>query len=195
MGIEIAEVTFKGNAPSLICISDKITELSQLPLLVESVAAADLETYTNLYELDAHLSFKAVPGNRLHIYAYRSDAISELDLSHAEEFEEPVDTQAVHLEMYIGQEPTLFYLTIFALEALGGISTHPLPAGVRQAYLKITTLACIKQRSLKISSLSLLYWIIGLVLLPIFLPIWLFQYLWFHIRLSDIARGIQRHLD
>lgn len=201
MGLVRNEVAFKDKAPSLTCIVDKITELSGLSL---SIKEGELDTNTNLYDLYAQLSFSSDPHNQLKLHAYRSGAVRECYTDYykyygdfdmpieflfqgLEGFDEPVNTQAIYLENYLGQEPTLFYIAIFALEALGGSVKHPLSEDIKHKYLKALTPFQLKQRSLQV----LLLWLSGIMLLPIFIPLWLLQFVWLRGKFPKILRKAQ----
>jgi hypothetical protein len=202
MGIVSSEVVFKGKAPSLTCIAEKITEISSLDL---SIKEFELETQPRLYDFYAYISFSLIPHNHLKIYAYRSGAIRKFYLkSHnylglsiinpsIEGFNEPIDTQTVYLRMYLGQEPTLFYMTIFALEALDGSLKHPISEDIRDKYQKLFTQSQIQQRYWQNSFQILLIWSIVLILLPILIPLWILQFLVFLIRLSNTIREDRRN--
>jgi hypothetical protein len=129
MGVVVSEVVFDGEAPELSAIADKVTELSGLPL---SVADGD----GDLYDLHAHLAFACAPETQLEVHAYPAGAVKEFyhqtfgdaDLPFArcvQGLNEPAGTQAVYLRGYIGQEPTLLFVTILTLEALGGRPSTP----------------------------------------------------------------------
>ena len=200
MGLIVGEVTFANGAPSLTCIVDNITELSGLSLLIENYES---DTHSDFYDLYVRLSFSSTPGNQLTLYAYRNGAVREIyedcadfPISTVEPglqgLNEPANAQVVYLNIYIGQEPTLFYIALFALEALGGSLKCPVSEAVRHQYLKRLTHAQLRRRSLQSSVQALLVLLIGVVLLPLLIPLWGLQFLCCWIKLPKIIRKVER---
>src|SRR5262245_7847264 len=133
MGIVIGDAIFDSQAPELSRIAEKIQELSGLAITVHESGP---EIKGDLYDFHAQLAFTSAPKTQLEIRAYRPGAVKEFyqrafgdrELPFPKMIQgmnDPPNTQTIHLQGYIGQEPTLFVMTQLALEALGGRSSHP----------------------------------------------------------------------
>lgn len=197
MGVVVSEIVFDGEAPELSAIADKVAALSGLPL---SVAEED----GDLYDLHAHLAFACAPQIQLEMHTYRAGAVKQLyqqtfgdvDLPIArcvQGLNEPAGTQAVYLRGYIGQEPTLLIVTILALEALGGRPRHPIGEEERRQYGSPITPAQLEERQRKLSKQMRLIVVVGLLLLPVLLPLWLIGF--FVLLPWRIWKGYQLYRD
>lgn len=186
MGIVGTEVGFDGQAPELSRIAEKVTELSGLPLTVEE-SGADIKG--DLFDLHGYLAFACAPERQLELHSYRAGAVKDFC---EEAFEgadfplancvqglhEPPGTQTVYVRGYVGQEPTLFFVTELALEALGGRPREPIPEDVRREYGAPITAAQLEERQRKVTRQGWLTLLVGVLLLPVLLPLWLLGFLW-----------------
>jgi hypothetical protein len=159
MGICQHTLIFQTAIPSLSCIANQITEISGLPIVIQEFSGEDSST---LYSMRAQLAFKSSPNNPLEIYADRNP-------------------QTVNLRIYLGQEETLFFVMIFALEKLGGTLTRPIPTEIndqyRQKYQQKITPFQLTIRSLQVAALVLAYWIVGILAIPILIPFWILKWI------------------
>jgi hypothetical protein len=180
MGVVLSEVVFDGQAPGLSAVADKVTELSGLPLSV-----ADLEG--DWYDLHARLTFACAPETHLEVHAYRPGAVKELyrqtfgdsDLPiarYVQGLNEPAGTQAVYLRGYIGQEPTLWLVTLLALEALGGRLRRPIADEDRRRYGTPVTPAQLEERQRETARRMRPIAVVVLLLLPLLIPLWLIAF-------------------
>jgi hypothetical protein len=175
MGIVIGHAIFDSPAPDLSRIAEKIQELSGLAVTVEESGP---EIKGDLYDFHAQLAFTGAPETQLKIWAYRPDARKEFYQRTFGDQEspfftkmirginEPPNTQAVHLQGYIGQEQTLFVMTQLALEAIGGHSPRLISEQMRQDYGKPITPAQLKARHRKWAREMFPLFLIGFMLLP-----------------------------
>jgi hypothetical protein len=187
MGIVTSEAAFDGKAPDLKSIGEKVAELSGL---VVSVTESSDELKGTLFDLHGYLAFACAPESRIELHSYQAGAVKELceDMFGKADFplaravkgrNEPPGTQAVYLRGFIGQEMTLFFTIELALEALGGRPPHPLPDDVRQEYGKPITAAELLERQRRMARQMRSMWGIGLLLLPLLIPLWIVGLLWF----------------
>jgi hypothetical protein len=151
MGAPISTyVTFKERPPALSCIAQRITEISGLPV---SVAESADESRDGFFESKAFISFKCAPKDRIEVRA--SDV-------------RPI----VGLRDLSGPEPTLWNVTILALEALGRSQRPSLRDKTRQKYsVPISQSQFLRRRRLarvKLLLASPLY----ILLVPVTLSIW-----------------------
>jgi hypothetical protein len=202
MGVVVAEVVFDGQAPGLSRIAEKVTELSELAL---SVTESGADVKAGLYDLHASLAFVCAPKVRLELYSYRSGAVKEFYQQtfgdagfpfarFTQGLNEPPGTQAVYLRGYVGQEPTLLVVTELALEALGGRPRESIPKEIRQEYGAPVSAAQLEERLRKVARQVWLGLLMGVVLLPLLIPLWLFGVLWGLMSLPwRIWKGYQRY--
>jgi hypothetical protein len=180
MGVVVTEVVFDGRAPALADIADAVTRRTGLP-----VAATDSgpDARGDLFDLHAHLAFADAPDTRVEMSAYRPGAVAELCrqmfretgspiAKHVQGLNEPPGTQAVCVRGFVGQEPTLFFATILALESLGGRPRDPLDDDERQRYGTSIAPAELAERRREVRRRMWPAVVIGLVLLPILIPVW-----------------------
>ncbi|MGE5550141.1 MAG: hypothetical protein ACM3ZC_06375 [Bacteroidota bacterium] len=183
MGIVVQGVVFDNRAPDLSVIVGKITDMTGLPL---SVTESREDTVTNLYVVYGRLAFACFPDDSIDIYAYRPGALrASCDTaleeaypgfhSFVEGMAEPEGTQTVHLRGYIGQEPTLFYATVFALEALGGRPEFPITEEQRREYGGAITVVELMKRRRKAYRWTWLTTVLGVPLLLVFVPLWMIK--------------------
>jgi hypothetical protein len=181
MGLVVAQVVFDGQAPELSRIAEKVTELSGLPLSVKD-SGADLKA--DLYHLHAHLAFACEPKTQLELHSYRAGAVKEFYrrtcgdaplpmAQYVQGLNEAPGTQTVYLRGYVGQEPTLLFVTQLALEALGGRPRHPLSEELRREYGTPITATQLAARRRKMEKQLLATALVGVVLLPVLIPLWL----------------------
>jgi hypothetical protein len=154
MGICQHELVFQTATPNISCIADQITLISGLPIVIQE---SNVEEISDSYKIHGYLALRSNPKNTLEIYVERN-------------------TKTVSTKIYLGQEETLFFVTTFALEALGGTLTSPMPNAIndqyRQKYRQKITPFQLQLRSLKVGALVLTYWMIGIIAIPIILPVW-----------------------
>ena len=129
MGVTLHTVLFEGPAPALAVIVDAVQRRAGIPLSVHESRPDDAD---GLHEFHARLAFAAAPDAPIEVYAYRPGAVKAFSeklfpdgafpplTDSVEGIREPHGAQAVYVRGYVGQEPTLWYATIVALEALGG---------------------------------------------------------------------------
>ena len=178
MGIVAQEVVFRGRAPRLSEIADKVAELSGMPL---SAAESAADVQGDLYDLHGRLAFACAPGEQVTIYAYRGGAVRTLcdemfgnvHLPMAEWVQgnnEPAGTQSVYLKGYAGQEPTLLAAITLALEALGGRPKDALSREWREYGAPVTP-ALLEDRRRKWAKGMWLGVAAGLLLAPLTIPL------------------------
>jgi hypothetical protein len=182
-------VTFDGHAPEPSRIVAKASEITGLPIRFEAMRR---EILGDLYEFSGHAKVRDLPSHRALVYSYRAGGVRR----HKDEFlgpelgphrvviervtatlvtgmNEPEGTQAVYFQTYIGQEPTLFYAMQIALEDLGGRPERPLSDAERQKYGRTLTIAELKKRSRQAYARAVAGLLIGCLVWPILLPVWL----------------------
>jgi hypothetical protein len=191
MGIVAGDAVFDGTAPQLQGIAEKVTELTGLAV---EVTESDAEVKANLYDLHGYLAFACAPQSRIEVHAYRPGAVKELceEMFGDADFplarvvkgrNEAPGTQTVYLRGFIGQEMTLFFATELALEALGGRSKYPLPEDVRRECGTPISEAQLQERMRKTAREMGSMFLVGLLLFPLLLPLWIVGLLWFVVTL------------
>jgi hypothetical protein len=203
MGIVIQEITFDGRAPSLAQIAEKITALCGLPVMVTE---SNAEIKGDLYDLHGQIAFTGVPEEQINLWTYRpgtvrqffQDAVGEVELPSAQNvtsLTEAEGTQAVHLESFVGKEPTLFNTTVWALEALGGRSRQPVSNEV-QAYRQPLTADELHERQRLVHKQVRNAMLVGCLLLPCLIPFWLLSFLWMWMTVqSRMAKVMKQHRE
>ena len=162
-------------------ISDKITELSGLPL---SITESGADVKGELCEMHGYLAFACAPDQALEIHAYRGGAVRRLCnemfgnvrppmAERVQGIREPAGTQSVYLRGYLGQEPTLLAATALALEALGGRPKHPIGDETRRQCGTPITPAQLAERRRKYARQMRSVAMVGLLLLPVMIPLWI----------------------
>jgi hypothetical protein len=179
LGIIIEKARFKTPAPRLQQIVDTITEISGLPIIVEE---ASPEIKGNFHDFCAHLAFESDPKNRLEIKAYipgivqknyqqmREGEMGEF-APKAQGWDETPEFQTVHLQSYLGAEPTLIVVATLALEKLGGELKRPISDDERREFGVRLTPEILNERRKKIRRQMLFPGILFLIFLPVTLVI------------------------
>ncbi|MDB5331345.1 MAG: hypothetical protein JWP03_2496 [Phycisphaerales bacterium] len=185
MGIITAEATFEGQAPEAARIADKVKEITGLPMTLDESGP---EIRGDLYSLHAYLALAHFPNQRIELTAYQPGSVKEfLKTTGTDRFpfarvvrgaNEPPGTQTVYVKGYTGQEPTLFFATKLSLEALGGRLRKPTGENERREYGSRITVAELERRHRKLERQSLLALSLGVILLPILLPLWVASIVW-----------------
>jgi hypothetical protein len=181
MGVVVTEVDFENQAPDLSQIADKVAELSGLRV---SVTESGADAKANLFDLHGYLGFACAPKTQVEVHAYRAGAVKEfcrdtfgdahLPVARCVQgLHEPPGTQTVYVRGYLGQEPTLFFVTTLALEALGGKARHPIDEEVRREYGMTITPEQLQERQRKLARQMWPTVLVGLLLLPLLIPLWL----------------------
>jgi hypothetical protein len=187
MGVVVSEVSFDGQAPELSRIADKVTELSGLPL---SVTESGADVKGNLHDRHAYLAFAYYPEARLELDSYRPGAVKEcyqqtlgdtrLHMAkYVQGLKEAPGTKTVYLRGYVGQEPTLLFVTQLALEALGGRPRYPISDEVRREYGTPITVSQLEARRRKVRKQAQAAALVGVLLLPVLIPLWLVGFVLF----------------
>jgi hypothetical protein len=199
MGIIVEEVTFQGKAPSIAAITEKLTQMLALPVVVNE---SPPRVTTDMYDLSAHVAFASFPRHQVELTAYRPGAVEAhlqrcgmSDLPHASMVQganQPPGTQILYLQSYVGQERTLFFATMLALEALAGRPRTPIPADLREKFAAPLTVAELTRRHRKNDRHNLAVLLLGIVMLPIILPIQLASIAWHIIALPKRLRAASR---
>jgi hypothetical protein len=204
MGVVATEAVFDGRAPQLSRIAAQVTEMTGLPV---SVAESGPDVTGELYDLHGHLAFACAPGTGIELHSYRAGAAREFCRQtfgdahfpvarFVEGLNEPPGTQAVYVRGYVGQEPTLFFATLLALEALGGRPREPFSDEDRREYGSPISPAELEERRRKLTRHALPAVLIGLVLLPVLIPLWVVGLLWFLVSMPwRIWRGYQLYCN
>jgi len=196
MGLVVQQVNFDGRAPSLLQIVQKITQTGGLPLTVEESSPT---IRGNLFDLHARLAFARFPKDKIEVTTYRTGAVSEQlkrdgvsDLPLAKVVQgarEPSGTQTVYMQGYMGQEPTLFFITAIALEALGGRPRFPITDAERREFGVTVALADLERRYKKTRRHNMLMVPIGIVMGLLWLP---FGVLWLLLKTPSTIRKARR---
>jgi len=176
------EVTFDGRGPTVDALAAKISELSGLPVSVQAPGPGDL----GIYDQHAYLFFVAMPEEQLEVFSYRRGAAKKFYNDFMEGFEnlptakyavglnEAPGTQVVYLRSFVGHEPTLMMATVLALEALGGRTRSPITDDIRREYGTPITEQQLAERRKKLhKELRRAAWI-GMLMLPITIPLFIF---------------------
>jgi hypothetical protein len=191
MGVVVSEVSFDVKAPELSRIADKVTELSGLPL---SVTESGADVKGNLHDLHAYLAFACYPEARLELDSYRPGAVKEFYqqtlgdtclpmAKYVQGLNEAPGTQTVYLRGYVGQEPTLLFVTQIALESLGGRPRNPISEEVRREYGTPITVSQLDTRRRKVRKQAQAAALVGVLLLPVLIPLWLVGFVLFVVML------------
>src|SRR5262245_28550052 len=181
MGLVLDAVEFDGPAPDLQRIVAKVTEMTGLPLTFKD---SDAEIKANLYDLHATVAITGVASTQLELSSYRTGAVKAFAddafgetgnpvVPFIQGYAEPPGTQTVLLRSYVGLEPTLFYAVLFALEGLGGRLSHPMTDEHRREYGGPTTVAEVRARERKQGRQMTAVMLLGCLILPVMLPIWI----------------------
>ncbi len=186
------EISFKGQAPSLNCIVDKVVELSGLDVSIE-------DQPDSYYDFNACLTFGDFPDNKLEIYSERKknswDSNISIEYTVERSFVQ-TDTQTfIYLRMYSAQETTLFLVTALALEQLGGDLKHPFSEDIKQQYLANLTSTELNRRSAR-NTISILYsYMLTILFLPVLIPYWIITTMLFMRNVEDIRTNPDKYLE
>jgi hypothetical protein len=185
MGIITEEVRFEGQAPDAARIADKVKEIIGLPIILHESGP---EMRCDFHSLHAQLAFARFPKQRVELTAYRPGAVQELQKRNGTDTlpfaravqgaHERPGTQTVYMRGYIGQELTIIFATMLALEALGGHLREPVSEEMRREYGSRIATAELERRQRKVERQSLLTLLLGTILLPILLPLWAASIVW-----------------
>jgi hypothetical protein len=179
MGILLHGVVFDGKAPDLSRVAEKITEISTLAVSIEHL---ELEKQSPNHDLGAYLAFACSPQDRFKIHIrhskadYESDSTDDLKGKSLQEPNATPETQTVCLESYVGQECTIWYATLIALEALGGRPFPPISKKSHQQYGRPITVSQLKKRRRMELVLSTIFLALAL---PVLIPLYLLHSLFF----------------
>lgn len=141
LGIVVTTATFDRPTPCATRIAEAVAELTGQRVTVEDFGP---DVRGPLSALNAFLAFTAFPHARVELTAYDGDAVLE-HLRKTGLAGTPVaratmgandapGTQTVYVQTYLGAEPTLFFATALALEALGGRLAEPADEAMRREY-------------------------------------------------------------
>jgi hypothetical protein len=189
MALVFSKVVFDGRAPDLSRIAAHVTEISGQPLSVTDLA----DETDEVSDFHGHLAFACAPESWIEVRAYRAGTVKEfyhqtvgdpgLRLPMArfvQGLNEPAGTQAVYVEGHINQEPTLLFVTLLALEALGGRPRELIPDEIRRIFSSPISTSELEERRRKMRRRVRLRTAVTLVMLPILVPLWI---LWFLVTL------------
>jgi hypothetical protein len=125
-----------------------------------------------LYDVHGYLAFACAPDTHLEVHSYRAGAVREFCRHTFGNAHLPVAQIVQGLRGYLGQEPTLFFATLLALEALGGRPREPLSDEDRREYGVQISPAELQERRRRMTRRALPGLLIRLVLLPVLIPLW-----------------------
>lgn len=176
MGLVFDEVTFEGSAPNLARISDKVAELSGLPVSVTQ----RLQEEDKLSAMLGELAFEGAPKNTIELRAYHPGAVKkwadeedggmvipEARAGHLEGYGELPGTQTVYIRSHYEQEPTLLLFILRALQELGGQLEHPLSEESRALCDKPVSAAELDRREQKAARNALTTLLVGALFIPL----------------------------
>lgn len=185
MGIHVFKVTFDAPAPTAAAIAARVTELVGLPLILRE---SPPEIRGTLHDLHAQMAIEAYPKSEIELTAYRVGAVKEhlrltgmdaLPIANAVQgANEVLGEQTVYVRGYVGQEPTLLLATTLALESLDGRLSEPMSEDIRHEYGRSISLDELRRRHRKVQKQGLLTLVVGMLLLPVLVPIWIATLCW-----------------
>jgi hypothetical protein len=200
MGIILFHVTFDAPAPVATEISARISDLAGLPIVVNDIHA---KLGGTLHDLYAQIAFETYPRTQVTVSAYRAGAVKE-HLKRTGMGGWPVATiveganeidgeQTVSVEGYVGQEPTILLATVLSLESLGGRLVEPIRDDERQRYGAAVSPEELRRRHRSTKRHASFSLALGIVLLPLLLPIFLISIIWHLITLPwRLKKGRQK---
>lgn len=209
MGMVVREVTFDGCVPTAMHIAKQMEELAGLQIALEENGP---EICGDLYDLSAHLAFARFPQDRIKIVAYRpsttkKDLKKDIEETGMSEFpvasriqgaNESPGTQTVFLQGFMGQEPTVLIVANLALERLGGRLHSPIADELRKEYDRRITVGELELRHRKVRRQALLRFLVGVLTMPIWLPLQLLLFGWHMVtlpwRIRKARKLIERYL-
>lgn len=194
MGLVFDHMTFDGHAPDLHRIAAKMTEICGLAVVVTE---SDAEVKGTLHDTHGTLAFAAAPEEQITLFSYRTGAVKEFYAEYSEGLEgiklpterfvtglhEPQGTQAVYLSASVGHEPTLFMVTVLALEALGGKPREPITEDIRREYGVPITLQDLRRRQRKMRNQVAWAALLFILCLPLTIPLFVLGILFFLVML------------
>jgi len=141
MGIVTQSVRFNGHAPPLERIIEEMNRIAGLPLHVEESSA---EVKGKVFDLHAKIAFNCLRSHGIEVYTYLPGSVQRVidgaGLSGpglakvVEGGREPPGTQTVVLRGYSGQELSIMYAAVLALESLGGTARTPVDPKIREEF-------------------------------------------------------------
>lgn len=187
MGIVRGTVVFDGSAPDLSRIADAITSLTGLSV---TTTASPAEAAGGVHAWHGRIVFDCVPEEPLVLYAYNPGPVADFfgkslgDVGRftapfVEGMNEKPGTQAVYLEGYVGQDPTLMMVASLALESLGGKLAHEFDAMARQRYGRALSVDELMERRRKNKRRILAGFLLLILMFPVVFPLQLLSMLWF----------------
>ena len=173
---------FGSRVPSPDEIAARISEITSHAVAIDDSTEEDEEV--SLWEYQVRLKFDAVPECALRLYAYKPGAVDKwmddddpmLKKVLGKSLEgagERKGHRFVHFLGYIGEEPTLFFVTDIALHDLGGTTEKPIPDDIIQEYKREISVEELQSRlnDVKSSNQKQFRWI--LILSPLLIPLWI----------------------
>ena len=205
MGICVAEVTFVAPAPLATQIAAQVEQSAGLPVVLRESGP---EIRGTLHDLHALITFQMHPRIEVELTAYRAGGVKEhlqiagvdsLPIAKAVQgMNEAPGEQTVYVRGHLGQEPTLFFATVLALEALGGRPRDPVTDDVRRQYGHAISPEELKRRHRKVQRHGIVMLTAAVVLFPLLLPLWILSIAWQLVkmpwRIWKARRLIQNHL-
>jgi hypothetical protein len=194
MGLVMSRVYFPGQVPSLEELAARVTARSGL-----LVGAEPSELQDGFYQVHGRLAFACLPELWLEVYSYTQaqrqrnvEMFVDFGLVSPEARHAPRPPGAtVHVQTFVGVEPTLFFQTVLALEDLGGELSDSFPEKARSEYGQLLTEAEMLRRVREAqAAMRPVVWATSL-LLPLLLPIHL---VWTLVRLPWLLRKARRLL-
>jgi hypothetical protein len=183
MGTVFGEVLFDGQTPALPRITERVRGISNLEL---SVSESGSDVKAHLFDLHAYLAFACEPKGQLKLYGYHPGVVKEfyqqtfgdtvLPIARCVKgLNESPGKQTVYLQA-LDDEPTLLFVTLLALESLGGCPREPISEDERRKYGTPVTASQLHARRRKARVRALKTTLVVVLLLPVLIPVWL---LWF----------------
>ena len=174
MGLVMSQVYFPGQVPSLEELAARVTARSGL-----LVRAEPSELQDGFYQVHGRLEFACLPGLWLEVYCYTQEQrqrnvemFVDFGLVSPEARHAPRPPGAtVHVQTFVGVEPTLYFQTVLALEDLGGELSESFPEEARSAYGQPLTEAELlrRVRDAQAAMRPVVWW--TSLLMPLLLPI------------------------
>jgi hypothetical protein len=184
MGILKTNIEFGYPAPKTEKVLKTISDITGLPVSIVETIMED-----KLYDCNVYFAFNGFPEQKVKMYSYRPGAVKEFYKEIMEEDEgnpvmtnvlqgcnEPEGKQSLYLEVYLGQELTLFVGAIRALELLGGVNQRDLSIPEDKFNFPISV-SDLKKRYQKQKKLINKNWIQILFLLPFLIPYYILKVL------------------
>ena len=187
MGMMLGWVVFEDDAPPLSEICSTVTELCGLPVVVLE------STEDELHDSYATVAFACAPAVPLTVFTYRR-RVSTYMKKFVEGTNEPLGTQTVYLEGFVGQERTLIVATELALESLGGIPYHAIPDDDRQEFGKQISESELEERHVEMKRQMQKIARTTVLMLPIIILMWIIVSAWTLVTTPfRIWYGFRRH--